>query len=377
MTDIPEIEPAELAKAVEEEQPIQLVDVRAPGRVASGRIDQVPDESFYNIVGSHLVTMQSAEETGLDPSIPVAVVCGHGNSSRQATQFLNQLGFSARSVTGGMAAWMHLAVTRPLDVPPSVDGFLQFDRVGKRALGYVLISDGEALVVDPPRESRAFVSAIADAGATLTAVAETHCHADYISGGPALARRFGVPYYIHPADTTYAYDGTPGTLEYDPLEDGGSFRLGRAEVRCAHTPGHTEGHVTFMVDDVALTGDFIFVESVGRPDLAGKTDEWSEALWQSLTRATTWSPNMKIYPAHYGSERERNDDHTIGRPLGEIRDTNEALKLGEADFKAWVKSRAGSFPDAYRTIKAVNVGLMQIDEMQADELEVGKNECAI
>ena len=378
MTSVPEIQPPELAQAIETNDPIQVLDIRAPFRVASGKIDLAPAESFYNIVGSRLVTMQSAAETGLDPSIPVTVVCGHGNSSKHATQFLNQMGFSARSLRGGMAAWMHLGLSRPLQPPASVDHLTQFDRVGKGALGYVLISDGKALVIDPPRNFDSIVATIDEANAALLAVADTHCHADYISGGPLLAKRFGVPYYLHPADSIYPYDGTPGQIDFEPIEDGLTLWVGRAEVRAVHTPGHTDGHVTYVVDDTAaFTGDFIFVASVGRPDLAGKTDEWTAILWTSLTKATEWSSDLMIYPAHYSSDAERNDDRSVGGRLGKLRTSNEALQLDEAGFTAWVKSKVGTFPKAYHTIKAVNVGLVQVDAAQADELEVGKNECTV
>ena len=133
MSAIHEIQPSELARAIEGDEPIQVLDVRAPFRVAAGKIDLAPSDKFYNIVGSRLVTMQSAADTGLDASLPVAVVCGHGNSSKQAAQFLNQLGFSARSLRGGMAGWMTLIVTRHLPPPSSVDVLIQFDRVGKGA----------------------------------------------------------------------------------------------------------------------------------------------------------------------------------------------------------------------------------------------------
>lgn len=378
MSAIPEIQPSELARAIEGNEPIQVLDVRAPFRVASGKIDLVPSDQFYNIVGSRLVTMQSAADTGLDPSLPVAVVCGHGNSSKQAAQFLNQLGFSAQSLRGGMAGWMRLNVTRDLPPTSSVDVLMQFDRVGKGALSYVLISDGNALVIDAPRNLEDIVGTVEQAGATVVAVADTHCHADFISGSQVLARQFDAPYYLHPADSVYAYDGTPGKLEFTPLDDGTTISIGRATVRAVHTPGHTEGQVTYVVDDeAALTGDFIFISSVGRPDLAGKTDEWTETLWGSLSKAKSWSEDLAVYPGHYSSDAERNDDRSVGKPLGRVRSENKALQLDQADFTAWVKSKAGSFPDVYRTIKSINVGLTQVDPMQADELEVGKNECAV
>jgi glyoxylase-like metal-dependent hydrolase (beta-lactamase superfamily II) len=377
---VPEISAPELAAAIEDGAPIQVLDVRAPHRVAAGRIDTAPEDRFHNIVGSQLIAVRSQDQVGLDPAMPVAVVCGHGNDSKVAALFLSRFGYDARSLSGGMSAWMLMTLPRELPPPPSLDRLVQFDRVGKGALGYLLVSDGAALVIDPPRDLRPYLEAAEEAGAEIVGVADTHCHADYLSGGPGLAHHLGVPYYLHPADAVYPYDGTPGRITYEPLEDGSTIQLGRAVVRASHTPGHTEGSVTYLVDDqAAFTGDFIFVASVGRPDLAGKSAEWTVQLWHSLSRAKAeWPEGVVVYPAHYATDDEHNPDRSVGMPLGDLLSSNEALAISDLEtFDGWVRSKTGAFPDAYRKIKAVNVGLVQVDGLEAEELEVGRNECAL
>ncbi len=376
----PEVTSEELARALEAGDRVQLVDVRAPERVQAGRIDLGPDELFHNIVGSKLIQHRSLDSTGIDPAIPVAVVCGHGNDSALLAMHLSGLGYDARSLAGGMSAWMKLALHRELPAPPSSDRLVQFDRVGKGALGYLLISNEAALVVDPSRYTAGYLQVASEAGAEIVAVADTHVHADYISGGPALAAELGVPYYLHPADSFYPYDGTPGRVKFMSLEDGAAISVGSCTVTAMHTPGHTEGSVTFLVGhDVALTGDFVFINSLGRPDLAGKTQEWTELLWQSMERAKSeWSPETVIYPAHYASDAERNADRTIGQSFGSVCAANGALCFaGHDEFIGWVGGQAASFPEAYKKIKAINVGLLDVDEATADELEIGKNECAL
>jgi glyoxylase-like metal-dependent hydrolase (beta-lactamase superfamily II) len=376
----PEISARELAAAIEDGAPIQILDVRAPHRVTTGHIDIGPESRFHNIVGSKLVAARSQEQVGLDPNVPIAVVCGHGNDSKVAALFLSRFGYDARSVAGGMAGWMLMTLQRELPAPPSLDRLVQFDRIGKGALGYLLVSDGAALVIDPPRDLRPYLDVAAGAGATIVSVADTHCHADYLSGGPGLAQHLDIPYYLHPADAVYPYDGTPGQVAYQPLEDGATIQVGRAAVQVTHTPGHTEGSVSFLLDDAAaFTGDFIFVASIGRPDLAGKTEEWTVQLWDSLTRAKReWPQEALIYPAHYATEDEHNQDRSVGRSLSELLRDNEALAMSDLEsFAGWVRSKAGAFPDAYRKIKAVNVGLVQVDGVEAEELEVGRNECAL
>jgi glyoxylase-like metal-dependent hydrolase (beta-lactamase superfamily II) len=376
----PEVSSVRLARALELGEPVQLVDVRAPARVATGRIDLVPDEHFHNIVGSQLVKTASLDGTGIDPAVPVTVVCGHGNDSKVLAVHLNRLGCQASSLAGGMTAWMMLALARDLDTPASLDRLIQFDRIGKGALGYLLISEGEALIVDPPRDVVAYLQAARDASAKVVGVADTHVHADYISGAPTLSRALGVPYCLHPADAVYPYDGTPGQLQFHALEEGGTIQFGRCTVRAMHTPGHTEGSLTYLIDDaVALTGDFIFVSSVGRPDLAGKASEWTADLWDSLERAKReWSPEVMVYPAHYGSDAERRANRAVGERFERLPEANAVMRFTDRDaFTAWVENQTASFPEAYRKIKAVNVGLLPVDEREADELEVGKNECAL
>jgi glyoxylase-like metal-dependent hydrolase (beta-lactamase superfamily II) len=118
---------------------------------------------------------------------------------------------------------------------------------------------------------------------------------------------------------------------------------------------------------------------VGRPDLAGKVREWTAQLWESIERAKReWSPDLMICPAHYASDAERRADRVVGGRFGQILKANDAMQFSDADaFARWVESKTVSFPEAYRRIKAVNVGLLPVDGRQAEELEVGKNECAL
>ena len=379
-TSASELSPLELAQALQAGDPLQVVDVRAPATVAAGRIDGVTDELFHNIVGSQLLKVSSLADTGIDLEIPVAVVCGLGQDSLVVARHLSMLGYNARSLRGGMAAWMKLTLPRELPVPPSLDRFVQFDRVGKGALGYLLVSDDEALIIDPPRGFDAYLKAARQSWARVVGVADTHVHADYISGGPALARQLRVPYYLHAADAVYPYDGTPGRLEFVPLADAEAIEFGRCTVVAKHTPGHTEGSLSYLVDGAAaLTGDFLFIESVGRPDLAGKASEWVAQLWDSIVNAKReWPLDATVYPAHYASDRERRADRSVGAPMLQLVRENVALQYKDRDaFAEWVLSKTTSFPEAYQKIKAVNVGLLELDEAAAAELEIGRNECAL
>jgi glyoxylase-like metal-dependent hydrolase (beta-lactamase superfamily II) len=369
-----------LARILDAGEPIQIMDVRAPERVARSRIDLVPSERFHNVRGSELMHHQNVASTGLDPTLPVAVVCGHGEDSRVLAAHLSRMGLDARSLTGGMVAWARLTLPRELDPPEGVDRLVQFDRVGKGCLGYLLVSRGKAFIIDPPLHVQTYLEVLEETGATLVGVADTHAHADYVSGCPALSRRFEVPYYLHPADAVYPYDGTPGRLEHHPLADGDGIELGDTELRVMHTPGHTEGSVTYLVEDrVALTGDFLFVDSIGRPDLGGKEEEWARQLWDSMARAIRkWQDGVAVYPAHYASEGERRMGRAVGVPFGTLLRENEILRIQDPEvFLYTVLDQRAPFPDAYRKIKAINLGLAPMVATEVEELEVGRNECAL
>jgi glyoxylase-like metal-dependent hydrolase (beta-lactamase superfamily II) len=225
-----------------------------------------------------------------------------------------------------------------------------------------------------------YLEVLAEAGAKLVGVVDTHAHADYVSGAFPMSEHLGVPYYLHAADSVYPYDGTPGAIEFTPVADGDTIEFGRASLRAFHTPGHTDGSVTFMVEDrVALTGDFLFVESIGRPDLGGKEEEWAGKLWDSMARAIReWDDSVAVYPAHYASERERRLGRAVGIPFGDLLGENEILKIQDPEvFLHHILGNSAPFPDAYRKIKAINVGLAAIQEDEVEKLEIGRNECAL
>src|SRR6185436_8776364 len=158
---------------------------------------------------------------------------------------------------------------------------------------------GEAIIVDPNRDIAQYLAAAAAERLRITHVTETHIHADFVSGARELAQRARARLLLSGeggADWQYDFAASAGA---QLLHDGDVFRVGNLRFDVVHTPGHTPEHVMFIVTDtlastqplMALTGDFVFVGDVGRPDLlekaagVGNTMEASARdLWRSLER---------------------------------------------------------------------------------------------
>ena len=377
---LPQIAPQELAERLDRGEPLQVLDVRTPEKVERGHIVLGSELDFHAHPNSRLFALPDVGELHLDTARPIAVVCGHGNSSKKATAFLRERGYEAYSVVGGMAAWETVYVARHLSPTPSLSHVVQLDRVGKGALSYVLVSDGDAVVVDPGRHLERYDALMAELRATPAAVVDTHIHADYVSGARAAAARWQVPYFLHPDDAVSPYDQTPGKLTCQALREGDTIAFGRATLRAADVPGHTLGSIALLADDgLALTGDFLFVKSVGRPDLAGQSDSWAKLLWHSLERAREgWPGEWLVLPAHYASEDERRADRAVAARFDVISATNTAAAIqDERVFLKWIADHATTFPDAYRMIKEANLGLVQLSDEDAEILESGPNQCAV
>src|SRR3989475_10978536 len=204
-----QMRPEDLALRLDRGERVQLLDIRATERVAQVRVTFGPALDFRAVPASEIYRLSSLEPLHLDRAQPVAVICGHGNSSRQATQYLRDKGFEAFSVTGGMAAWETVHLPRALSPTPTLQHVIQLDRVGKGALSYVLISDGDAVVVDPGRYVERYDELLTVVGATPAAVIDTHMHADYLSASSARAASGRASYSSSRRITARSRSGAP------------------------------------------------------------------------------------------------------------------------------------------------------------------------
>ncbi|MGA3196306.1 MAG: MBL fold metallo-hydrolase, partial [Terriglobales bacterium] len=200
---------------------------------------------------------------------------------------------------------------------------------------YLLVSGGEALVVDPQRDVEIYLEAASKHNATIRYIFETHLHADFVSGHKELAARTGATIYIGP--------NGGATLSHQEVRDGFELKMGTLRVSVLETPGHTPESICLVVTDeekssepwAVLTGDTLFVGDVGRPDLskAFTPDVLAGMLYDSLHhRLLTLPDHVVVYPGHgAGSLCGRNLGASRSSTIRTERLTNYALQIKSRD----------------------------------------------
>lgn len=355
----------ELRESLARGEPLTVLDIR-------------PSEDYdaWHVPGSENVPAYEALEDGrpgpladLDvDEAPVVTVCGRGAMAAEATRVLTERGIDARTLEGGLRAWSTAWNTAETELDTGTT-VLQVRRVGKGCLSYIIESQGQAAVVDPALDPSVFEAIADERGWTITTVLETHLHADHLSRARPLAEATGARHLV-PA-------GEPAAFDHDPIEDGDTLTVGEATIETIATPGHTPGSVSFHVDgEVLLTGDTLFLDAVGRPDLEaeGREAERARALHASLARLLELPDDTRVLPAH--ADRPLAFDgvlHTA--PLGELPDRIELVGLDEDAFVERILDRLPETPANHETIVAHNRQATWPDA-EITELEAGANRCA-
>ena len=230
---------------------------------------------------------------------------------------------------------------------------------------------GEAVVVDPNRDVQQYIDAAKHEGVEITHVTETHIHADFVSGLRELAAATGATMYVSDEgdeNWKYAFAGDRNCVL---LHDGDQIRVGNIRLDVLHTPGHTPEHITFLVTDGAaadepigaITGDFVFVGDVGRPDLlekaagvAGTMDAAARALFASLQKFKAQPDWLQIWPGHgAGSACGKGLSSIPHSTVGYERRFNWAFQVeSEAQFVHDVLAGQPEPPKYFAQMKRIN-----------------------
>ncbi|KAA0959054.1 MBL fold metallo-hydrolase [Planococcus sp. ANT_H30] len=365
---------SEVAKKVVNNQPLFILDVRNGDAFADWKIEG-GNIQYLNIPYFDLLDGVEEVVSELPIDRDILVVCAKEGSSVMVAEMLSEEGVSAAYLEGGMKSWSeHL---EPVKVGDLSNGELyQFVRLGKGCLSYMVISEGEAAVIDATRMATIFLDFAQEKGATIKHVFDTHLHADHISGGRAIAEATGATYYLP------AKDAEGVVFDYAALENGLEVAIGSSqlEIEALYSPGHTIGSTSFIVDKKYLmTGDILFIDSIGRPDLAGLAEDWVGDLRESLySRYQDLANELIVLPAHFMIIDELNEDGSVAKKLGDLFKENHGLNISdEQEFRDMVTKNLPPQPNAYQDIRKTNMGQITPDEEIQREMEIGPNRCAV
>ncbi|MFC2948160.1 MBL fold metallo-hydrolase [Virgibacillus sediminis] len=306
----------------------------------------------------------------------ILVVCAKEGSSVMVAEMLSEQGLDVSYLQGGMKAWSeHMEPVKVGDLNNGGELY-QFVRLGKGCLSYMVICHGEAAVIDATRMTNIFTEFAKEKGVEIKHVFDTHLHADHISGGRKIAEQTGGQYWLPPKDAGEV------TFDYQPLEDGESVTIGETtiEINALYSPGHTIGSTSFVVDNsYLLSGDILFIDSIGRPDLAGMAEDWVGDLRETLyNRYRSLSEELVVLPAHFMIIDELNEDGSVGQKLGKLFEENHGLNIkDEGEFRRVVTENLPPQPNAYEEIRKTNMGIITPEEEEQREMEIGPNRCAV
>lgn len=370
---INEITAEELKLKLESGEDIEVVDIREEDEYREWHIQPSSNIPVYNALNSGQVKplMKSADR--LPNNKPIVLYCRVGNTSRFSSQILNKMGFDTYSLIGGIHGWSGVASEAKVSLDSKLKAtIIQIRRNGKGCLSYLIGGNGDAAVVDPSVDISIYLKIANREKLKITKVIETHVHADHLSRAIELCRAAGADYLLPENDRV--------NFSYSPLKDGNEVSVGELILKVIHTPGHTSESVCLMIEqEVLLTGDTIFVDSLGRPDLE-KGDqgakEGANLLYQSLHGKVLNLPEkIKILPAHHGKPIGF-DSNPIKARLKELKSNLPLLSSEREAFVQRILSGLSQKPPNFNFIIAINEGKQTLGLINPLDLEAGPNRCA-
>lgn len=352
----------DLVQLLDSDPDLLMVDVREPDEFADWQIPGAVNIPLGELAGR----VNEVSSHGR-----VVLICAKGLRAAEGAEVLRSRGVTSQVLDGGMGAW-----ASTYDTVEELFGnatVVQLRRRGKGCLSYVIGAGNRALVIDPSLDVDRYRDVASSHGWRIVDVLDTHLHADHLSGARALVAATGATLRLSPSD--------PFTYDFEPLVDGLLLELAPGvglSVAAVSVPGHTEGSTLYQLGSEAIfTGDTLFLESVGRPDLAEEAEPFAHHLYKSLhDRVLPLDDSVMVFPAHYGVGVKVVAGSFVAKPLGELRHTLPALALSESDFVAWAIANVKDRPPNYKKIVLINEGREGVVG-DAAEIELGPNRCAI
>src|SRR3989344_2744417 len=335
----------ELKQRLKEKKDFLLLDVRTP-----------QEYQQWSIPGSINMPMQMLDPTKLPKEKEIVCLRAHGMRSQYTANALKSQGFNVISVFGGMAAWNSV-----FDLVKLNDNIFQIKRIGKGCLGYFVNANGTGIVIDPSTHTEEYLSIAKNLNCTIKAVIDTHQHADHVSGSRLLREATGGQMFLNPADG-YNFSG------FTELKDKWKMGINGLNIEVFHTPGHTMGSTSLLIDNFLITGDTLFVDGVARPDLKDKAEEYAAQLYDTYqNKILNLSESIIVIPAH--SRNASVIGESVSSTLHHIKKNNRDLELSKAEFIKYVISNIPPKPHNYEDVIAANKGETEWTSDEIEELE--------
>ena len=328
----------------------------------------------------------------------IITFCTHGQRSSNAAKMLSELGYTVKTIEGGLDGWSTIYDTAIVDTDSDILKIWQIRRVSKGCMSYVVASlkDKNATIIDATCTIETVLKDILEEnGLKIIRVIDTHMHADHLSGSTRIASKYGAEISISSLEK-YDTKNLDSEKNFRPtlINDGDKLEIGNGICLDAiHTPGHTDGSISFKLEirgtselktenDASnskyflFSGDTIFVNGVGRPDLHKKSEEYAQKLYQTYRQKLFNLPDMTIIlPAHYSSSFK----HTkpVFNTIESIKHKLNYITKSEKDFLNYVASNIPTQPMNYELIVSINKNLTHCDRVEQQDLELGPNSCGI
>lgn len=335
-------------------------------------IDVRDSEQFsdFHIPGSKNIPLSDLFNIETLSNVPddkdIVTICPRGNMATVATFALARNRLKARVLSGGLAGWSQVLNSVKATENPIV---IQVEKIGKGCLSHIVISQDEAIVVDPLFPAEKYLEVVKQYGVKITHIIDTHQHADHVSSAQKLSELTTAPMYESKLEN---WD-----RDANFLEDGQEISFGTSKLRVIHTPGHTPGSLSFVIDEkYVFTGDILFIESIGRPDLRDNAEEFALDLYDSLhEKLLKLPPDTLVFPTHHGSSV--NSVNGVFSATIEKTKQHDVLKLSKEDFVKQVVGLTVPRPMNYQRIIQINKGSIPLTKSEIPDLELGPNRCSI
>jgi glyoxylase-like metal-dependent hydrolase (beta-lactamase superfamily II)/rhodanese-related sulfurtransferase len=396
-----QIKAENLKQKIDRGEDIFILDVRTSEEHKAWNI------SYDKYKDSSLIPIDDLSSPSALTRIPrdkeIVTFCAHGNRSMSAARMLSQLGYNAKSIKGGLDSWndvYDIATIFPIDSSNSSSSGIriwQLRRVSKGCMTHVVSStskkdndDGNsktAIVIDSTCGVIETIGKIVkENDLHITKVIDTHMHADHISGATRLAKATGDGVYVSSIEGYEIdhHDNNNGVLTtVNQIRDGDRIALSNGiHLDAIHTPGHTKGSMSFRLtlndtnDTYLFTGDLLFVDGVGRPDLHDKSEGFTSSLFNTYHKKLFNLPDETIIlPAHFSGSFEH--EKPVFATIGSIRKKVKILSASQEEFTKFIMNNIPTQPMNYKKIIDINKRMIPCDSIKVSDLEAGPNSCGI